>query len=235
MGYPFATAALGPLLFAQGRYVRRVTPRLPEAAGPRAGVAGDGPPLRVLVVGDSAAAGVGVATQRDALSGQLAHVLAATHRVSWKLLAHTGLTTQDLVDWLAAEPVEPFDVAVTSLGVNDVTGGVPPARWRAQQAELVRLLAARFRVGHVILSAVPPMERFPALPQPLAWYLGRRAKRLNTALAGWAATQPHCTFLRVALPLERHLMAADGFHPGEAACAVWAAQVAAAVRQRVAA
>ncbi|HHL4088335.1 TPA: SGNH/GDSL hydrolase family protein, partial [Burkholderia sola] len=29
MGYPFAIAALGPLLFAQGRYVRRVTPRLP--------------------------------------------------------------------------------------------------------------------------------------------------------------------------------------------------------------
>ncbi|EMN1930090.1 SGNH/GDSL hydrolase family protein, partial [Burkholderia ambifaria] len=32
MGYPFATAALGPLLFLQGRHVRRVTPRLPEAA-----------------------------------------------------------------------------------------------------------------------------------------------------------------------------------------------------------
>ncbi|SOT38395.1 hypothetical protein F01_10034 [Burkholderia cenocepacia] len=44
MGYPFATAALGPLLFAQGRYVRRVTPRLPEAAGPRDGSVGDGPP-----------------------------------------------------------------------------------------------------------------------------------------------------------------------------------------------
>lgn len=234
MGYPFATAALGPLLFAQGRYVRRVTPRLPEAAGPRDGVAGDGPPLRVLVVGDSAAAGVGVATQRDALSGQLANALAATHRVRWKLLARTGLTTRELVDWLAAEPAEPFDVAVTSLGVNDVTGGVPPARWQAQQAELVRLLAARFRVGHAILSAVPPMERFPALPQPLAWYLGLRAKRLNTALAGWAATQPHCTFLRVELPLERHLMAADGFHPGAAACTVWATQVAAAVVQRAA-
>ncbi|AOR67899.1 lipase [Burkholderia stabilis] len=227
MGYPFATAALGPLLFAQGRYVRRVTPRLPEAAGPRDGVAGDGPPLRVLVVG--------VATQRDALSGQLASALAATHRVSWKLLARTGLTTQELVDWLAVEPAAPFDVAVTSLGVNDVTGGVPPARWQAAQAELVRLLAARFQVRHVILSAVPPMERFPALPQPLAWYLGLRAKRLNTALAGWAGMQPHCTFLRVALPLERHLMAEDGFHPGEAACAVWARQVAAAVLRRRAA
>ncbi|MBF5012304.1 SGNH/GDSL hydrolase family protein [Burkholderia pseudomultivorans] len=235
MGYPFATAALGPLLFAQGRYVRRVTPRLPEAAGPRSGEAGDGPPLRVLVLGDSAAAGVGVATQSDALAGQLARALAATHRVSWKLLARTGLTTQDLVDWLAAEPAEPFDVAVTSLGVNDVTGGVSPARWLAAQAALVGLLAARFQVGHAVLSAVPPMERFPALPQPLAWYLGLRAKRLNAALAGWTATQPHCTFLRVALPLERHLMAADGFHPTAAACAAWAGQVATALRQRAAA
>ncbi|WP_406805725.1 SGNH/GDSL hydrolase family protein [Burkholderia semiarida] len=233
MGYPFATATLGPLLFAQGRYVRRVTPRLPEAAGPRSGVAGDGPPLRVLVVGDSAAAGVGVATQHDALAGQLANALAVTHRVSWKLLARTGLTTRELVDWLAIEPAEPFHVAVTSLGVNDVTGGVPPARWIAQQTELVRLLGTRFQVKHAILSAVPPMERFPALPQPLAWYLGRRAKRLNAALAAWAGAQPHCTFLRVDLPLERHLMAADGFHPGASACAVWAAQVAAAVRQRV--
>ncbi|HDR8966200.1 TPA: SGNH/GDSL hydrolase family protein [Burkholderia vietnamiensis] len=222
MGYPLATAALGPLLFLQGRHVRRVTPRLPEAAGPRDGVTGDGPPLRVLVVGDSAAAGVGVASQCDALSGQL--------------LARTGLTTRELVDWLATEPAGRFDVAVTSLGVNDVTGGVPPARWRAQQAELVQLLATRFQVTHVILSAVPPMERFPALPQPLAWYLGRRAKRLNAALAEWAAPRPNCTFLRVALSFERDQMAADGFHPGAAACEAWAAQVADAVaRQRAAA
>ncbi|KAB0649370.1 SGNH/GDSL hydrolase family protein, partial [Burkholderia diffusa] len=62
MGYPLATAALGPLLLMQGRRVRRVTPRLAEAAGPRDGTAGDGPPLRVLVLGDSAAAGVGVAS-----------------------------------------------------------------------------------------------------------------------------------------------------------------------------
>lgn len=236
MGYPLATAALGPLLFLQGRHVRRVTPRQPEAAGPRDGVTGDGPPLRVLVVGDSAAAGVGVASQCDALSGQLARRLAATHRVHWKLLARTGLTTRELIDWLATEPAGRFDVAVTSLGVNDVTAGVPPARWRAQQAELVQLLATRFQVAHVILSAVPPMERFPALPQPLAWYLGRRAKRLNAALAEWAAPRPNCTFLRVALSFERDQMAADGFHPGAAACEAWAAQVADAVaRQRAAA
>ncbi|RQS73484.1 SGNH/GDSL hydrolase family protein [Burkholderia sp. Bp8963] len=233
MGYQFATAALGPLLLVQGRHVRRVTPRLPEADGPRSGVMGDGPPLRLLVLGDSAAAGVGVTSQRDAFSGQLASALAPFRQVSWKLLARTGMTTQDVVDWLAAEPAEPFDAAVTSLGVNDVTAGVPPARWRAAQAALVELLAARFRIEHVVLSAVPPMERFPALPQPLRWYLGLRAKRLNAALAGWAATQPRCTFLPCAVPLESHLMAADGFHPGQAACTAWAAQAAIALRRRL--
>jgi hypothetical protein len=44
----------------------------------------------LLVVGDSAAAGVGAATQDEALSGQLAVALAPTFRLHWKLLAFTG-------------------------------------------------------------------------------------------------------------------------------------------------
>ncbi|AIO68420.1 SGNH/GDSL hydrolase family protein [Burkholderia oklahomensis] len=232
MGYHFATAALGPLLLAQGRHVRRVTPRLAEADGPRSGIDGAGPPLRLLVLGDSAAAGVGVATQSDALVGQLVRVLAPFHRVEWKLLARTGATTQDLLDWLAAEPAARFDAVVTSLGVNDVTDGVSPGRWRDTQAALVELLTTRFGAAHVILSAVPPMHHFPALPQPLRWYLGLRARRLNTTLSRWAAGQRACEFLRVEMPLTRDAMASDGFHPGARACALWAEQAAAAIRRR---
>jgi len=78
---------LGPLLLAQGLYVRRFTPRLPEPQGPRAGSCGQGPSLRLLVVGDSAAAGVGVSHQDDALAGQLATCLARDFSLSWQLLA----------------------------------------------------------------------------------------------------------------------------------------------------
>ena len=66
MGYHFTTIGLGPVLLAQGHYVRRVTPRLPEPEGLRQGVEGSGPPLRLLILGDSSAAGVGVATQAEA-------------------------------------------------------------------------------------------------------------------------------------------------------------------------
>ncbi|MCZ2903390.1 SGNH/GDSL hydrolase family protein [Burkholderia thailandensis] len=232
MGYHFATAALGPLLLAQGRHVRRVTPRLAEADGPRSGVDGAGPPLRLLVLGDSAAAGVGVPTQSDALAGQLVRALAPFHRVEWRLLARTGATTRDLLDWLDAEPAAHFDAVVTSLGVNDVTDGVPPSRWRDAQAALVERLTTRFGAAHVILTAVPPMHRLPALPQPLRWYLGLRARRLNAVLSHWVAAQPACEFLRIDMPLTRDAMASDGFHPGLRACAAWAEQAAAAIRRR---
>jgi serine protease Do len=48
------TLLLGPLLLYQGRRVRRNIPLLPEPPGERTGVAGTGPPLHLLVTGDSA-------------------------------------------------------------------------------------------------------------------------------------------------------------------------------------
>ena len=172
--------------------------------------------------------------QGRALSGQLVAALAATHRVSWRLIARTGWTTRDLVVQIEAEPAARFDVAVTSLGVNETTGGVPPARWLRDQAALVAALSQRFGIAHVLLSAVPPMGRFPALPQPLRGYLGMRARRLDTALAHWAASRDDCEHLPIAFPREPGMAAPDGFHPSETACALWAAQVAAVIRRRFA-
>ena len=61
---------LAPVLFAQARSTRRRAPVLPEAEGPREGQLGSGVgALRVLIAGDSSAAGVGVANQDHAFAG----------------------------------------------------------------------------------------------------------------------------------------------------------------------
>ena len=138
MKHLLATVALGPLLLLQGRWVRRVTPVLPEAPGPREGRAGEGPPLRLLILGDSAAAGVGAPAQAEALAGQLASRLAPRFDLRWTLVARTGDTTRDALQTLATMPGERFDVVVTSLGVNDVTSGRSPTRWMADQASSLR-------------------------------------------------------------------------------------------------
>ena len=74
------TAILSPLLI-QALLLRKHALRLPEATGARQGSSGEGAPLRVLIIGDSSAAGVGVSTQHDALAGQLAIALAACRSV----------------------------------------------------------------------------------------------------------------------------------------------------------
>ena len=234
MRHALATVLLAPVLLAQGRHVRRTTPLLAEPEGAREGDAGSGPLLRLLVVGDSAAAGVGARTQEEALSGQLAVSLAPTFRLRWKLLAFTGATTADMLDRLQGLPAEPFDVVVTSLGVNDVTGRVSLAEWHRAQQELIAVLQSRFGVRHLLLSGLPPMHRFPALPQPLRWYVGSRARDFNRVLASVAASRPGCEFLALGHEMmDASAMAADGFHPGPPIYAFWAREAARRIVQRM--
>lgn len=221
-----ATAALGPLLLLQGLHVRRVTPRLPEPPGPRSGRAGAGVPLRLLVAGDSAAAGVGAASQGEALAGRLVAELSARRTLDWRLEARTGDTTADAHAHLAALPEDRFDVVVLSLGVNDVTRGVGRSRWLARQAALADLLQARFAPRALLFTALPPMHLFPALPQPLRWYLGARARDFNVALAQWLSGRDGCHLVAPDFDADSEQIASDGFHPGPAAYRAWAARVA---------
>jgi lysophospholipase L1-like esterase len=234
MKYQIAAIGLAPLIIAQGLYVRWITPRLPEPEGERSGITGSGSPLSLLILGDSAAAGVGVSTQSQALSGQLVALLRADFQVSWKLLAQTGRTAQEIARQLTAETPDKFDIVVTSVGVNDVTHGTNNKKWLDQQKRIIELLTSKFHSRHILMSSIPPMHLFPALPQPLRWYLGRRAKRLNGELKKMIAGDRQCEFVAVDFPLEATYMAGDGFHPGAIAYRIWADHLAGIIRRRLA-
>lgn len=211
-----------PLLAAQAVWVRARAEFLPEPDGPRAGRAGVGRPLRLLIAGDSAGAGVGADRQEEALSGRLVAALAGRHDVHWRLEATTGHTTRDTIAVLEALPPEPFDVAVLSLGVNDVTRMTTRAQWVARRRALHDLLRRKFGVRRIIASGLPPMGRFPLLPQPLRWVLGRQAARLDAALAELAQEAPDLVHVPLDLPYEPRFVAADGYHPSPAAFVEWA-------------
>lgn len=223
---------LAPLLIWQGRRVRRDTPKLPEAEGAREGTTGEGRPgrpLRLLIVGDSSAAGVGAPTQDDALAGQLSRRLdaALTRPMHWKLFARSGTTTADMLALIDAEPAKPFDIAVVALGVNDVTALRSASRWLADVQRVNERLLERHRLRRVLWSGLPPMHRFPALPQPLRGVIGLHARGLDGALARWCAARPdglrpRITHVPMPVMADPSLVASDGFHPGPGAYAVWA-------------
>lgn len=225
------TVLLGPVLLVQGVYVKRRTPELPEPEGQRSGVVGDGPSLRVLIVGDSAAAGVGVKDQLEALSGQLQMVLSKQYCLHWQLIAKTGLNTKELIDELRSVDANEFDIAVTSLGVNDVTSGTSTQKFKQSQKDLYKVLVDRFSTQTIILTSVPPMHEFPALPQPLRWFLGRRAKALNSVLTELVESDAKLEFLGLRFPVDDEFFASDGFHPSKRAYKLWGNELADVIRR----
>ncbi len=176
-------AVLCPILWLQARRVRRNTPHLPEAHGSRCGTTGTGPLCRVLLAGDSGAAGVGVARQADGLCGQLVQRLSQNHTVQWCLLASNGLDSPGLLKLLEDTPPRQFDVVVISMGANDATQLCSPRRWIEWQEELAELIEERFSPTQLIHCAVPPMHACLALPHPLRWFMGRWALEMNRLLA----------------------------------------------------
>lgn len=220
---------LAPILFFQGRIVKKITPQLPEAAGPRHGSAGEGKAMSVLILGDSAAAGVGVEYQNQALTGVVVSHLAQLYQVDWRLLAKSGHNTAQTIDMLqqalANQHGMRFEAVVVSLGVNDVLSPLTVNKWIRQQQALIELITRELNCRHLILTRVPPMGDFPVLPQPLRWFLGQRSQAFNRQLLRYAQREPRFTLLDFGHQLNCDAMATDGFHPGELIYKDWGKSV----------
>lgn len=226
-----------PLLVAQGIYTRRITPRLPEAAGPKSGVveplsdSGKGSmPLTLLTLGESPVAGVGVASHEEAITGALAQALSIRLKrsIQWQACGNNGITARQALQRLLPHiPPAPVDLALVAFGVNDSTAFRPLARWKRDMEDLLDALDERCAPSLVLLSGVPPLEHFPALPQPLRGVMGLKARLLDTALQELAQARPHICYVAVALdPTNHALMASDGYHPSAKGCAEWAKALA---------
>jgi lysophospholipase L1-like esterase len=211
--------ALGPLLIAQAGRVRRTALELPEPRGPRSGIVGHGEPrLRLLVLGDSSAAGVGAKTQREGFALPLAQRVAERlgRAVRWQLLAGSGLTSEDVLHKLIRNRPHDADVAVVVVGVNDITKQVPLAFALRQRQHIADWLHVHAGVRHVVFPAIPEMDTFPALPRALAFYAGQASRRRNRAQARWAAGQAGISHVPMDGIARPDLFCEDGFHPAPA-------------------
>lgn len=217
---------LSPLLFPQSRVVLSHLPILPEAEHDWTGSI-DGPdPLRLLVLGDSTAAGVGVESELDGLPGNLAR---AIHRrlgrgVQWTIIARSGATTGNVRQFfLGLATRSPYDLVFLSTGVNDVMQLRTAREFTADLAVIVEGLEKFNPRAPILLAGIPRMQRFDSLPDPLGVILGARAHRLNVA-ARHRVVEGHPLVVHVPpWPIATPgFFAEDNFHPGAPGYHAWA-------------
>lgn len=248
---------LSPIYLYQGRTVKRDTVRLTEPSGDRSGhiqlntindfTTSTLPTLHLMIVGDSAAAGVGSQTQQQALAGQLIPALqqqSAIHtqfdKISWSLQARTGHTSFDILRrlYVLAVPSQPIDVMIISVGVNDTTANIASSTWQQQLEDIIAIAQRKFGVRQLIFCSLPPMAKMPALPAPLSGFLGAKAASLDNVLQHVCTQHDGVHYMAadftkmVALninsaPIDKAaLFASDGFHPSSLTYGYWAQQLA---------
>ncbi|MGW9630945.1 SGNH/GDSL hydrolase family protein [Agromyces sp. NPDC055520] len=221
-----------PLVAIQGRRARSEVEVLPEAAGPTTGrtAASDQPTLRLIVVGESTAAGCGAGTHDEAFTGSFARELGALHArpVDWAVHGRHGATIRRVRHRIIPgfDAYGDVDIAVLLIGVNDVLARTPVSQWRD---DLVAVLGALADLAeHVVVAGIPPFDAFPSLPRPLRTYLAERGRALDAAAQVVCAADPAVSWMSSSglANAEAEFFARDGFHPSPAGYQWWARDIA---------
>lgn len=224
-GAPAASAALVVLLLAATvaaaramRTIRRlrrrgaaVVPLVHDLELP-----GVEPGRTLAVVGDSAAAGHGLASAEEALARRIGRALHARdgRRTLVRCAAVDGATTVDVLHH-QLDAVEQAELVVVGVGVNDAIRGTRLDRLEPDLRTLLAAVRARAAsAATVVLLTCPDLSAAPGLPTVLRPPLGRRCRavaRLQQRVAdefGVSAVPAP----RAALTPE--VFGDDGFHPG---------------------
>ncbi|HSK27646.1 MAG TPA: SGNH/GDSL hydrolase family protein [Jiangellales bacterium] len=210
----------GEPLQADGRY-----------GGHEGGDGGDGhtQPLRLVVLGDSTAAGLGVDTPDETPGALLAAGLAeiAARPVDLTNLAVVGAETRHLAAQVErALPLEPH-AALIMIGANDVTHKVRPSVSVRLLDEAVRRL--RENGCEVVVGTCPDLGTVEPIPHPLRWVARRWSRQLAAAQtvmvveAGGRTVSLGSILGKEFAAYPGDMFSADRFHPSAAGYAAAAA------------
>jgi lysophospholipase L1-like esterase len=180
-----AAVAAGGLLTAQAFEARRrIGPRTTTApyADGRYG-SGPGTSIRLAVLGDSGAAGLGAESPDDTMGAILASALAEVSGRTVTLSNHAviGAQTVDLDPQIDRALWTRPHVAVIMIGANDVTHLIP----RALSARRLRRAVRRLRESgiEVVMATCPDLGTVKPVPQPLRAVMRRASRKLAAAQA----------------------------------------------------
>jgi lysophospholipase L1-like esterase len=188
------------------------------------------PPLRLVLLGDSSALGVGVSRVQDTVGGHLAALLnregMQSRRVELSTVAVARSRSVDLATQVARALLgHRPDVAVILVGANDATGLRRPAEAAAHLAAAVRRLRAAGAA--VVVGTCPDLGAVRAVAPPLRQMVGWLGRRMAQAQIR-AATDAGASVVDLAAETgpvfraDRGTLCHDGYHPSADGYQVWA-------------
>jgi lysophospholipase L1-like esterase len=237
-----------PIMYFQAKKIRKSVPELPPAQGFTGLVnIGSNETIRILTIGESTIAGIGVDTHEEGFTGAFAKQLAKNiqKNIDWKVYATSGYTAQKVTEKIIPKIKESrFDLIVIGLGGNDSFTLNTPKNWQKNIDLLIKSLRIKFGNIPIVFANIPPIKEFPAFTKLIKFVIGNLSEILGEnlekqlfnkeniyfnnekiTLNGWLKkfeiTQPTASFF------------SDGVHPAKLTYQTWGLDMANFVHQKV--
>lgn len=226
-----------PLLYFQGKNVRKKVPKLPEAKEPKGFVNGNFKnTLTILSIGESTIAGVGVDYHKNGFTNALAKTLSSEleSNVNWHVYAKSGYTVKQVSEKIIPNIKETsVDIIIVGMGGNDAFTLNSPKKWSNAVENLINLLQNKFPKTPIFFTNMPPIKEFPAFTKPIKFVIGNLVEILGERLKNSVRNKYNVFYNSELITLKtwskRHSLPnnnskiyfSDGVHPSELTYRIW--------------
>lgn len=232
-----------PIMYFQGKRIRANVPYLPAAKGSEGKVLADfknGKSLRLVAIGESTIAGVGVETHEEGLTGSLAKELSLLLETSihWKVYAESGYTAAAVLEKIIPHiNDDDIDIIVIGLGGNDAFTLSSPTQWIQNIRLLIETLQSKFPTTSIVFCNMPPIKEFPAFTPLIKFTIGNLVEILGEELEKLMKDYEAVFYFGELITLngwikkynidaESSSFFSDGVHPSKLTYQTWAKYIA---------
>lgn len=226
-----------PILYFQGKNVRKKVPKLPEAKDPKGFVdTGFNKTLTILSIGESTIAGVGVQFHKNGFTGALANTLSTElkNNINWHVCAKSGFTVKEISENIIPKINETnIDIIVIGIGGNDAFTLNSPKKWTVAVKNLIELIQFKFPATPIYFANMPPIKEFPAFTKSIKFVIGNLVEIFGNRLKFIVQHTENVFYNSEIVTLKkwskRHnlpsndskIYFSDGVHPSELTYQVW--------------
>ncbi len=230
-----------PILYFQAQKIRNNVPNLPEAKNPEGYIKTTSEEtLKMLVIGESTIAGIGVDFHENGFTGALAKEIsqATNHSILWRVYAKSGYTAK-MVRKRIIPTIEDStaDIIVIGLGGNDAFKLNSPDVWIFQINFLIKTLKRKFPKTPIYFTNMPPIKEFPAFTSAIKFVIGNLVEILGERLHRRVRKKDNVHYNNEIIELktwqEKHnlkgdasIFFSDGVHPSKLTYQTWGKEMA---------
>lgn len=231
--YRLFRLALVPMLPVLGYHVwqvRKTLPPLPPKSNHL--VVGKSTQPKLLIIGESTAAGVGASSPKHTLAEYIHTLFGESYQVV--NFGKNGLQAQNFIEFLTSSlpgSQRTFEGILLFLGANDCFRMTHPRQFSQSIKQILDFLQQHHSPKWIYLAAIPPVHLFPAFSKIARFYLKRQRDFLASELSLLPHHVPFLIYSESEFDPDDTFFAADQIHPSDLGYHYMASQAIKEIKQ----